>query len=56
LIDANRVCLEDLNGKKSTLFMGLILIFGNSNKQKEIPPAVMEFMMTKMEYVTNIKE
>jgi hypothetical protein len=36
--------------------MGLILIFGNSNLQKEILFAVTEFMMIKTEFVTNIKE
>jgi len=36
--------------------MDLILIFGNSNLQKEILFVVTEFMMIKMEYVTNIKE
>lgn len=55
-IDVNRVYLEDLNGKKSIQFMDLILIFGNSNLQKEILFVVTEFMMIKMEYVTNIKE
>ena len=54
-IDVNRVYLEDLNGKKSIQFMDLILIFGNSNLQKEILFVVTEFMMIKMEYVTNIK-
>ena len=55
-IDANKVYLEDFNGKKNIQFMDLILIFGNSKCQKLILYAAMEFMMTKMEFAINIKE
>jgi hypothetical protein len=36
--------------------MDLILIFGNSKRLKVTLFAAMEFMMTKTEFVTNIKE
>ena len=54
--DVNRVYLEDFNGKKNIQFMDLILIFGNSKRLKVTLFAAMEFMMTKTEFVTNIKE